>query len=263
LVDETYVISVARGLSSISARHTLRFSMAVVAANVQNLPRVDTRRAARVLLGIPLRFGMFLFLPAGTLIWPRAWLFVAVSLAEMAAQFAWLWRVNPEVVIARSRYHLDSKRWDKLLLCLYLPSTLAILLVAALDDGRFHWFPIPWTLSALGLGLFVLGFLLITWAQSVNKFFESTVRIQTERKQQVIAAGPYKVVRHPGYLGSILVAFGTALALGSLWALIPAVVASGLLVLRTQWEDQTLQQELVGYKSYAERVRHKLVLGAW
>jgi protein-S-isoprenylcysteine O-methyltransferase Ste14 len=233
--------------------------MAVVAANVRNSPQVDTHRAVRVLLGIPLRFGIFLFLPAGTLIWPRAWLFVAVSLAEMAAQFAWLWRVNPEVVIARSRYHLDSKRWDKLLLCCYLPSTLAILLVAALDDGRFHWSNVPWSLSVLGLVLFVFGFVLITWAQSFNKFFESTVRIQSDRNQQVIASGPYKLVRHPGYLGSILVALGTALALGSFWALIPGAAASGLLVLRTKWEDQTLQQELVGYKAYADRVCCRLV----
>ena len=211
------------------------------------------------MLGIPLRFGLFLFLPAGTLVWPRAWVFVLVSLAEMGAQFAYLWQTNPEVVIARSRYRTDSKRWDKLLLCAYLPTVLAILVVAALDDGRFHWCHVPWLVSVVGLAVFLFGFGLITWAQSVNRFFESTVRIQSDRAQRVIESGPYSRVRHPGYLGSVLVAIGTALSLGSLWALIPASLASGLLVLRTQWEDQTLQQELAGYREYTSRVPYKLI----
>jgi protein-S-isoprenylcysteine O-methyltransferase Ste14 len=225
--------------------------------------RIDRRRTVRALLGIPLRFGLFLFLPAGTLFWPRAWIFVLVSLAEMAAQFGFLWRVNPEVVIARSHYHLDSKRWDKYLLCCYLPNVLAILLVAGLDEGHFHWFPIPWTVSAFGFVLFLFGFGLITWGEAVNKFFEPTVRIQSERGQRVIDLGPYAIVRHPGYLGGALVAYGTALALGSLWALIPATVASVLLLMRTKWEDQTLQRELAGYKEYVNRVCYKLIPGVW
>jgi protein-S-isoprenylcysteine O-methyltransferase Ste14 len=241
----------------------MTLQIAVVDGYAQKWQRIDARRALRVLLGIPLRFGLFLFLPAGTLIWPKAWVFVLVSLAEMAAQFGYLWQVNPEVVIARSRYRTDSKRWDKLLLCGYLPTVLAILIVAALDDGRFHWCPLPWLVSFLGLALFLFGFALIIWAQAVNKFFESTVRIQFDRAQRVIQSGPYSTIRHPGYLGSVFVAIGTALSLGSLWALIPASLASGLLLLRTQLEDQTLQQELIGYKNYTDRVCYKLIPGVW
>jgi protein-S-isoprenylcysteine O-methyltransferase Ste14 len=224
---------------------------------------IDRRRAVRVALGIPVRFGLFLVLPAGTLAWPKGWLFVCVALAEAAAQFIFVWRTNPEVVIARSHYRVDSKSWDKLLLCCYLPTTLSILTVAALDDGRFHWCSVPWAVSLCGLALFLFGFALITWAQSVNKFFESTVRIQSERGHRVIENGPYALVRHPGYFGSVLVCFGTALALGSLWALIPATIAAMLLVLRTRWEDQTLQGELAGYKDYTARVRNKLVPLLW
>jgi protein-S-isoprenylcysteine O-methyltransferase Ste14 len=241
----------------------MSLQIAVVRGSAQNWQRIDARRALRVLIGIPVRFGLFLFLPAGTLVWPRAWVFVLVSLAEMGAQFAYLWQTNPEVVIARSRYRTDSKRWDKLLLCAYLPTVLAILVVAGLDDGRFHWCPLPWSVSVVGLALFLFGFALITWAQSINKFFESTVRIQSDRAQRVIQSGPYTTVRHPGYLGSVLVAIGTALSLGSLSALIPALLACGLLLLRTHWEDQTLQQELVGYKAYADRVRYRLVPLLW
>ncbi len=237
--------------------------MPVVDGLDQKWQRIDRRRAARVLAGIPLRFGLFLFLPAGTLVWTKAWVFVLVSLAEMAAQFLYLWKVNPEVVIARSHYHADAKRWDKFLLCFYLPAVLAILLVAALDDGHFHWFPIPWAVSVLGFVLFLIGFGVITWAEAVNKFFEPMVRFQAERGQRVIDRGPYATVRHPGYMAGIVVAFGTALSLGSLWALIPAAIASGLLLLRTKWEDQTLRQELAGYKDYMDRVSCKLIPGVW
>ena len=97
----------------------------------------------------------------------------------------------------------------------------------------------------------------------MNKFFEVTVRIQTERGHSVIDTGPYAIARHPGYVGGILHAIGMALSLGSLWALIPACFASIVLIVRTQWEDQTLQEELNGYKEYAIRVRYKLIPGVW
>jgi protein-S-isoprenylcysteine O-methyltransferase Ste14 len=103
----------------------------------------------------------------------------------------------------------------------------------------------------------------VTWAEAVNKFFEVTVRIQTDRGQKVIDTGPYAIVRHPGYVGGILFCVGTALCLGSVWALIPAGLASFLLVLRTRWEDQTLQAELPGYQEYTERVRYRLLPGVW
>jgi protein-S-isoprenylcysteine O-methyltransferase Ste14 len=249
-------------LASTLARDQLTHRIAVVDGRPTRL-EIDRRRAIRVALGIPVRFGLFLFLPAGTLAWPNGWLFACVALVEAAAQFIFLWRTNPEVVIARSHYRVDSKRWDKLLLCCYLPATLSILVVAAFDDGRFHWCPVPWTVSLCGLALFLFGFALITWAQSVNKFFESTVRIQSDRGQRVIDSGPYALVRHPGYVGSVWVCIGTALALGSLWALLPAAIAAMLLVLRTHWEDQTLQRELAGYSPYAVRVRYKLFPYAW
>jgi protein-S-isoprenylcysteine O-methyltransferase Ste14 len=230
----------------------------------QKWQRIDRRRAGRTVLGIPLRFALFLFLPAGTIAWMRGWLFVLISLAATAAALGCLWRLNPEVVIARSHYHAETKRWDKILLCcFYLPAMLSILLVAGLDDGHFHWFPVPWWVCALGYVLLLLGFGLFTWAEAVNKFFEQTVRIQSERGQRVIDSGPYAIVRHPGYMAAVLIAFGTALSLGSLWALIPAAISSLLLILRTKWEDQTLQQELAGYKEYTEQVRYRLIPSAW
>ena len=89
------------------------------------------------------------------------------------------------------------------------------------------------------------------------------MRIQSDRDQRVIDSGPYAIVRHPGYVGGILFSLGIALALGSLWALIPAILSSSVLVLRTKWEDETLQAKLSGYADYARRVRYRLLPGVW
>ena len=224
---------------------------------------VNKRRLVVFLLALPAYFALFLFLPAGDWAWAKGWLFIGVFLGTLAAVALYLWRVNPEVVAARTGSHEGTKRWDKILLWFFLPAVYAIVPVAALDDGRFHWSPMPLWVCGVGYFLFLAGMGVVTWAQAVNKFFEVTVRIQTERGHKVIDAGPYALVRHPGYVGGILFCVGIALCLGSVWALVPAGLASALLMLRTQWEDQTLRAELPGYKEYARRVRHKLIPGVW
>ncbi len=235
------------------------------AANDSDEPphRINRRRLVLRLLCLPVFIALFLFLPAGTWAWPKGWFFVVVALGVVSAVFLVLRLVNPEVIVARSRFHEGAKGWDKVLLSIYFPAMAAVLVVAALDDGRFHWFPVPWWVCGIGYALFLVGMGIVTWAEAVNKFFEVTVRIQADRGHEVIETGPYAIVRHPGYVGGILHAIGIALALGSLWALIPAVVASFVLIVRTQWEDRTLQDELNGYKEYRLRVQYKLLPGLW
>jgi protein-S-isoprenylcysteine O-methyltransferase Ste14 len=189
--------------------------------------------------------------------------FVILFVGTLVVAGLYLWCVNPEVVVARIRFHRGTKRWDRILLCFLLPAVCAVFLVAALDDGRFHWLPAPWWVRGIGYVLFLVGVGIVTWAEAVNKFFEPTVRIQTDRGHKVIDTGPYAIVRHPGYVGGMLFFVGTALCLGSVWALIPAGLASSLLVLRIRWEDQTLQAELPGYREYAQRVRYKVIPGVW
>jgi len=96
-----------------------------------------------------------------------------------------------------------------------------------------------------------------------NRFFSRSVRIQKERGQTVVPARPYRFVRHPGYAGVVTYSLTTPLSLSSLWALIPAALTVGLIILRTALEDKTLQDELDGYKGCARRVRHRLVPGIW
>jgi len=237
----------------------------MTAANDSDNPPqgLDRRRLVLRLAWLPIVIALLMFLPAGTCAWPRGWLFVLVLLGVISAVFFVLNRVNPEVIVARSKFHEGTKGWDKIMLSLYFPAMAAVLFVAALDDGRFHWFPVEGWVCGVGYALLLIGIGIVTWAEAVNKFFEVTVRIQTDRGHEVIDSGPYAIIRHPGYIGGMLHAIGIALSLGSLWALVPASVASVVLIVRTQWEDQTLQQELNGYKEYTQKVRYKLIPRLW
>jgi protein-S-isoprenylcysteine O-methyltransferase Ste14 len=96
-----------------------------------------------------------------------------------------------------------------------------------------------------------------------NAFFSCTVRIQEERGHVVVSEGPYRYVRHPGYVGFIVSGLVTPIVLDSLWALVPAALAASLLVFRTSLEDSTLRKELSGYDEYAGRVRYRLLPGVW
>jgi len=227
-------------------------------------PRPMSRgMAVAYAVGLPMALLLLIFLPAGTIAWWPGWTFIAVLSAGFGVSALVLARVNPIIYRARSRFQAGTKAWDKALLSVILPATAAILPVAALDAGRFHWLPVPlWAVLAGYAGL-LLGTAVTAWAQAVNPFFEPGVRIQSERHQRVIDSGPYRFVRHPGYIAALSLFFGMALALGSVWALAPAALASVLLVLRTAWEDRLLRAELAGYDAYARRVRWRLVPGLW
>jgi protein-S-isoprenylcysteine O-methyltransferase Ste14 len=138
-----------------------------------------------------------------------------------------------------------------------------LVIVAGLDH-RHGWSPtFPLWLIVLGFILVSLGYAFSAWALIENRFFSSTVRIQTDRGHVVCDSGPYRIVRHPGYAGIIPPLPGIVLALGSVWTLIPAAVALLITVIRTALEDQTLRDELPGYLEYAQRVRFRLVPGIY
>src|SRR5262249_18411051 len=138
----------------------------------------------------PLVLGVILFLIAGDLGWRNGWVFLLVFLGANALVVLYIWRVNPELLLARSRFRW-AKCWDKIWACFMFPSTAAIFVVAALDDGRFHWLPVPWWVSGIGYLLFLANMVVIALVGAVNKFAEPTVRIQTDRGHKVIDTGPY------------------------------------------------------------------------
>jgi protein-S-isoprenylcysteine O-methyltransferase Ste14 len=228
--------------------------------------RVPTAVLGRGILSLGVFFvvlGVVMFLPAGDIRWAKGWLFLLVFSALTVPSVVYLWCVNPEIFVARSKIHAGTKRWDKVLMACLAPSLLAVFSVAALDAGRFHWSSVPLWLILLGYILLSVGFFISVWAESVNKFAEPSVRIQTERGHKVIDTGPYAIVRHPIYVGGLLTSAGIPLTLGSFWAFIPIAVATVTIVVRTILEDRMLQKELEGYKDYAARVPDRLIPGIW
>jgi len=231
-----------------------------------NGQRITTGLLLRAILSLGvflIILGIALFLPAGDLRWAKGWLFLLVFLFLTIAGVAYLWRINPDIFVARSRIRPGTKTWDKVLVTLLLVSFYSLFPVAGLDAGRFHWSDVSPGLVILGYVLLCAGYFLSIWVYAVNKFAEPTVRIQTERGHKVIDTGPYAIVRHPLYSGALLMCAGIPLALGSFWALVPAAIGALILVVRTVLEDRTLQDELEGYKEYASRVRYRLIPGVW
>jgi protein-S-isoprenylcysteine O-methyltransferase Ste14 len=219
-------------------------------------------RSVLSLAGFVLFLALVLFLPAGDIRWFNGWLFIAVFIMLTVPSIAYLWRVNPDIFVARSKIHEGTKGWDLVLVSFLLLALFAIFPLAALD-ARFGWSAVPSWLVAVGYVLTAVGYLGSVWVYGTNKFAEPTVRIQKERGQTVISTGPYAIVRHPLYLWSLFLVYGFPLALGSYWAMALGVVATILLVVRTAMEDRTLQAELEGYKEYASRVRYRLIPGIW
>jgi protein-S-isoprenylcysteine O-methyltransferase Ste14 len=141
---------------------------------------------------------------------------------------------------------------------------LASMAAASLDAGRYHWSgTIPWVVRFDALIVFLLAWAVQNWAMSANPFFSTAIRIQHERGHRVMTSGPYRFVRHPGYLAMAISMPATALALGSLVALIPALSYLAVMLWRTNWEDQFLRGELEGYSRYAVKVRYRLIPGLW
>ncbi len=138
-------------------------------------------------------------------------------------------------------------------------------IVAGLDRGRFHWSDdVPGWLQDVCLFTVAAGYALALWAMRVNRFFSSVIRIQSDRGQYVVMAGPYAFVRHPGYTAGILIMVASGPALGS-WAATALLVIASLpfLLYRTVTEDRILQEQLAGYSDYVERVRWRLLPGIW
>ena len=206
--------------------------------------------------------GALLFGPAGTLNWPLGWWFGAAFLFCILLSIVLIWRLNSEIFAARSRIQPGTKAWDYFFIALILGGFLAVLPVAALDF-RFGWSSVPAWAVVLGYILFALAFADQIWALAVNRHFEPGVRIQEDRGQTVIDTGPYAIVRHPGYIGGVVLGLSMALMLGSWWALIPVAVLTAATAVRTLLEEQTLREGLAGYSEYTQRVKFRWVPGVW
>jgi protein-S-isoprenylcysteine O-methyltransferase Ste14 len=220
--------------------------------------------------GLATRFLLFLavlaavlFLAAGRLDWGRGWALVVLFVLMVAVNAPLVLHCNPELLRERFKRRTDTKRFDRVFGLVHTAAVLALLVVGGLDGGRYGWTGTSPALAWVGVGLFALGDGPLLWALCTNPYLEATVRIQRDRGQRVITTGPYRFVRHPMYVGGILLIASWPLVLGSLWAFVPVAVDVAALAVRTALEDRTLQRELPGYAEYARRTRFRLVPGLW
>jgi len=198
--------------------------------------------------------------------WWQAWIYSLLIVAVGIGGRIWAERRHPGLLAERQNIEKfqSAKTWDKVLAPLMALSVSFPLVIVAGLDHRFGWSPVfPLWLIVLGFILISLGYAFAAWALVENRFFSSTVRIQTDRGHVVCDSGPYRFVRHPGYAENLLALPSMVLALNSMWTLIPAAVALIIAVIRTVLEDQTLQEELPGYRDYARRVRYRLIPGVY
>lgn len=206
-----------------------------------------------------------LFVSAGNINIPRAWCYLVISFIGMFGGIVLVGMVNPELLNHRGQWKKkkDTKPWDKFLLIVFGIVGFYILPVVIGLDIRFQWSYLGIHFTIAGIVLFLVGSVFINWAMMVNTHFETTVRIQKDRGHKVITTGPYKIVRHPGYVGAILWAVSAPLIIGSVYGLIPAGIAGLVLIIRTSLEDKTLHSELNGYAEYAGTVKYRLFPKVW
>jgi len=210
-----------------------------------------------------LLFFAIIFISAGSLHYWQGWVYVTIGLFMSILNYT-AFKLDSDLVSERSKPGEGAKSWDKFILGLSFLATIILYITAGLDSGRFHWSPdFHWSAYFSGIILTIAGQLLFLVAQKQNKFFSSTVRIQTDRGHTVCETGLYKVVRHPAYLGSIIQMTGFPLLFGSLWSILPVCISIVLFVTRTILEDRTLKNELKGYIEYSYKTRYKLIPYIW
>jgi protein-S-isoprenylcysteine O-methyltransferase Ste14 len=224
--------------------------------------------AARAVFSLVVVLGSLaalLFVPAGRLNWAEAWALLAAYGLFLCMYGAWGFLKDPDQLRERGRARKaeNVKPWDKTIIAAYTVFLLLTPIVAGLDAGRFSWSTVPLPAKLLAwLGLASAG-AVIFWSLTTNTYLSRMARIQDDRGQVVVRAGPYRIIRHPMYLGVIMLFICMPVALGSWWALLPGAVIVGLFVLRTVKEDQMLRDELPGYAEYMQLVRYRLVPRVW
>jgi protein-S-isoprenylcysteine O-methyltransferase Ste14 len=214
----------------------------------------------------PVFIAALFFLVAGRTDIYRAWLWAIVTFLYYVGGLMVILRVNPRLLNERGGWNKrkDTKTWDKVLLQVF--GTVGLYfhtILMALDVGRFEWSQLNSWFILPGMILFTGGFNLVYWAMAENTHFETTVRIQHDRNHSTITTGPYRIVRHPGYAGLIIVNFGSTMIVGSVYGFITAFATLIVLMIRTWLEDRTLAAELDGYQAYREKVRYRLFPFIW
>jgi protein-S-isoprenylcysteine O-methyltransferase Ste14 len=208
--------------------------------------------------------GALLLVPAGTLHWPAAWIFLTTIGVFGIAGGLWLAKTDPALLAERMRPMMqnDQPAADKKFMLAFGVAAL-IWFVAIGLDRRYHASGMPAVLQALGWAMLLFSSGFIMWVMRENSFAAPVVKLQAERGHRVVSSGPYAFVRHPMYSGTILFFVGAALLLGSWWGVILSPLFAVLFAIRSGIEERALLAGLPDYADYAARVRYRLVPGLW
>jgi protein-S-isoprenylcysteine O-methyltransferase Ste14 len=208
--------------------------------------------------------GALLFVPAGTLQWPAAWVFLASTGIIGLLSGWWLAKTDPGLFAERMRVTARDEQpvADKIFMLAFGVAALIWFIVIGLDH-RLHGSDFPLALQALGLAMLLLSTVFIMWVMRENSFAAPVVKVQSERGHHVISSGPYAWVRHPMYTGTILFLVGVPLLLGSWWGLVMSPLFAVLFAIRAGIEERALIAGLPGYDDYATRVHYRLLPGVW
>jgi protein-S-isoprenylcysteine O-methyltransferase Ste14 len=207
-------------------------------------------------------FGVLLFWPAGTFDYWQAWVFIAVFAAvSFGPSIYWALR-KPEVLRRRMRSgpFAETRTVQKVATVGILSMVVVVLVVCALDH-RFGWSQVPTAVVVLGDVLVAVGLGMSMVVVNQNNYAAATITV--EAQQPVISTGLYSVVRHPMYVGALIMMVGMPLALDSYWGLVTIVPGVAVLAMRIDDEEKMLRQELDGYNEYTQKVHYRLVPGVW
>lgn len=213
--------------------------------------------------GLLIPFGVCLFFSAGTWNWPRGWATLGSLVLSNVFLIAILALRAPETLNQRGADHGKIMTFDLVFSFFWQTLSWALAIVAGLDCVRFGGSSATWTSFAAGAGMLCVATGLGTWAMLENEHFEQYVRIQHDRNHRVVDTGPYRFVRHPGYLAAITSTLSAPWLLGSTWSLVPAVLIAILFAWRTTREDKTLREQLDGYVVYTQKTRYRLIPYIW
>ena len=203
-----------------------------------------------------------LFGAAGTFAVPMFWAYLFLFAILCVGASAAVYLLSPDLV--KERVRPGEGEQDRVTVRALNLLMFAQLVLAGLDVGRLNWSAtVPFPLQILGLIGFAIGMGLTTWAMLVNRFFSRAVRLQPDRGNQVVTSGPYRLVRHPGYSGGLLLLLSAGFALGSWIAMAPILLMLPLMVRRTLIEESMLANALPGYADYMQRVRSRIFPGIW
>jgi protein-S-isoprenylcysteine O-methyltransferase Ste14 len=223
--------------------------------------RLAIRAAIAAVFGLAL-LCLLLFLPAGTLNYWQAWVFIAVFIVVTTGPNMYLALRRPDVLQRRLQVGptAETRPAQKIASIGYSVLAVAAFVVSALDH-RFGWSAVPTTVVVVGQVLVAIGLGIAMSVVLQNSYAASTIRVESD--QQLVSTGLYGFVRHPMYFGVLIMMVGTPLALDSYWGLL--VLVPGLLVfaIRILDEEKMLNQELAGYQEYTQDVRHRLVPYVW